>query len=499
VLADPKDGPGPLPVTAMLAAGEEQYLIRGRELLAARLGFLDTQAAPGGRAWDPDGMVLITGGTGGIGAELARHLARDRGFKSLLLASRRGPDAPGASRLAADLAAAGTRVTITSCDVSAREQLAALLAQVPAEHPLTAVVHAAGVLDDGVITSLTSDRLDTVLGPKAGAALYLDELTRDLDLAGFVLFSSSAAVLGSPGQGSYAAANTVLDRLAAARSAAGMAAQSLAWPAWDLPGGMAGTLTGVAARRLRAAGPPPLTLEQGLALFDAAVDAGTPYLVPLGPAMTRNGAAQANTPRLLWALAGPGRRTAAGLGQGGGLARELAAVPAGQRVRHVTGVVLGHVAAVLGHPSPAAFDPAGDFRGLGFDSLTAVELRNRLAAATGLRLPATLVFDYPTPAVLAAYLAGELDPDTAGAEPDADANDGEIRRLLASVPIARLRETGVLEQLLMLAAGAGPSANPGESIDEGSIDEMDVDELVQAAMDGASLPFEDEGADDDRA
>ncbi len=234
VLADSEDESGPLPVAAMLAAGEDQYLLRGGELLAGRLAFFDTQAAPGGRDWDRDGTVLVTGGTGGIGAELARHLVREHEFRHLLLVSRRGADAPGATELAADLAAAGAHVTITACDVADREQLAALLARVPADHPLTAVVHAAGVLDDGVITSLTPERLGTVLGPKAGGAMHLDELTREADLAGFVLFSSSAAVLGSPGQGSYAAANAVLDALAVARVRAGLAGQSLAWPAWDL-------------------------------------------------------------------------------------------------------------------------------------------------------------------------------------------------------------------------------------------------------------------------
>jgi acyl carrier protein len=455
VLVDPEDGPGPLPVGALLAGEEDQYLIRGGQLLAGRLGFLGPRAVPGGREWDRDGTVLITGGTGGIGAELARHLVHDRGFGHLLLVSRRGGQAPGAARLAADLAAAGARATVVACDVADRAQLAGLLAGVPAEHPLTAVVHAAGVLDDGVITSLTPRRLATVFGPKVTAALHLHELTKDASLAGFVMFSSVAAVMGSPGQGSYAAANTVLDALAAARAAAGLAGQSLAWPAWDLAGGMAGSLTGAAARRLRAAWPPPLTREQGMALFDAAVGTGVPFLVPLGPAVTTFGAggraapaAAGLVPPLFRVLAGPGRRAAAGRGAGGGLARELADLPPGQRLRHVTGVVLGQVAAVLGHASPDAVDPAGEFRGLGFDSLTAVELRNRLAAATGLRLPATLIFDYPSPAVLAAYLAQELDPGTAG-------RDGEPAPLLAELD--RLEE-------LLAAAPPGDAANSGVAL-----------------------------------
>jgi acyl carrier protein len=237
---------------------------------------------------------------------------------------------------------------------------------------------------------------------------------------------------------------------------------------------MAGSLTGAAARRIRASWPPPLTLEQGMALFDAAVDAGAPHLVPLGPAMTAlaaGGRTAGPVPPLFRALAGRGRRAAAGPGQGGGLARELAGMPAGQRVRHVTGVVLGHAAVVLGHASASAVDPGGEFRGLGFDSLTAVELRNRLAAATGLRLSATLVFDYPTPAALAEYLARELDPGTAGRETEPTSLLAELDRLeviLAATAPDDVAKSGValrLQRLMDKWRLAGASSGTTDVID----------------------------------
>jgi acyl carrier protein len=345
-----------------------------------------------------------------------------------------------------------------------------------------------------------------VLGPKADAAWHLHHQTRHLDLAAFIMFSSAAAVMGSPGQGSYAAANTVLDALAAHRHHHDLPAQSLAWPAWDLPGGMTATLTGAAARRMRTAGPPPLTRDQGLALFDAAITTGQPYLVPLGPGTPAAGPArpgQPSLPPLLWGLTGAPRRTATTAPAGpdpssaaADLTRQLTAMPPARRTRHLATLVQTQAAAVLGHPGPAAIDPAAEFRELGFDSLTAVELRNRLTTTTGLPLPATLIFDYPTPTTLAQHLLHELDPDAVGGpDPeDASADDTEIRRLLASVPIARLRETGVLEQLLMLTATAGAAApaEPGKSIDE-----MGVDELVQAAMNGngSSHSRQENGAD----
>jgi acyl transferase domain-containing protein/NADPH:quinone reductase-like Zn-dependent oxidoreductase/NADP-dependent 3-hydroxy acid dehydrogenase YdfG len=355
-------------------------------------------------AWDRGGTVLVTGGTGTLGAELARHLVGARGAQHLLLASRRGPCAPGAARLAAGLAGQGAGVTVTACDVTDRGQLAALVGAVPPVRPLTAVVHAAGVLDDGVITELTPARVGAVLEPKAGAAWQLHELTAGADLAAFVLFSSAAATFGSPGQGNYAAANAFLDALAARRRAAGLPATSLAWGLWEQRSGLTAHLAGRDTARMTQAGMRPLSTPQALALFDAAagLDEALAVLAPLDTAALAGGGA----PPLLAGLArGTARRTAQDTGQDApGLARQLAGLPAAGQEQLLLDLVRAQAAAVLGHTSPEAVDTSISFLEIGFDSLTAVELRNRLGAATGLRLPATLVFDYPTPAALAPVL-----------------------------------------------------------------------------------------------
>jgi pimaricinolide synthase PimS3 len=399
----------PLPLAQILACDEGQFLIRGGELLVPRLARLATQPPPAGTPWDPDGTVLVTGGTGGIGAELARHLVAGRGVRHLLLASRSGPDAPGAAALAAELGAAGAQVRVAACDVGDRDAVAALIASVPAGRRLTAVIHAAGILDDGVITALTPQRLAAVLAAKAGGAWHLHELTRDLDLAAFIMFSSISGITGSPGQGSYAAANTFLDALAARRAAAGLPAQSMAWGPWQT--GMAAAAGGTSQRRPQAGTLPPVTIDQGLALFDAAILAAEPLVVPLGLGAGGIPAA-AVVPPLLRGLVRTGRRAAAA-GPGGAaaaaaLAQQLHGLDAAGRLQLAVDLVRAQAAAVLGHASAEAVDPGKEFRELGFDSLTAVELRNQLAAATGLRLPATLVFDYPTPAVLAEYVIATL-------------------------------------------------------------------------------------------
>ncbi|MEU5053203.1 SDR family NAD(P)-dependent oxidoreductase [Streptomyces sp. NPDC021096] len=365
------------------------------------------------RQWAPEGTVLITGGTGGLGGELARHLVAERGAKHLLLVSRRGADAPGALELQAELIAHGADVTVAPCDVTDAGAVAGLLAAIPEEHPLTAVIHTAGALDDGVVTSLTPERLSAVLRPKVDAAWNLHQATQGLDLAAFITYSSISGVMGSAGQGNYAAGNVFLDALAQHRAAQGLPAQSLAWGAWAQGSGMTGTLSEAEMQRIAASGMPPLTVDQGLALFDAATTSDEPYLVLIGQA-SGSGATrmQGHVPPLLRGLVRGTRRTAAtaagGAGTAAALTRQLLGLGEDERARFAVELVRTEAAAVLGHASAKAIEATQDFHNLGFDSLTAVELRNRLTTATGLRLPATLVFDYPTPVALAQHIVREL-------------------------------------------------------------------------------------------
>ncbi len=371
------------------------------------------------RPWDPDGTVLITGGTGELGGLLARHLVTRHGMRHLLLAGRRGPDAPGVAELREELADLGARVTVAACDVTDREALAALLADVPAQHPLTAVVHAAGVLDDGVLTSLDPARLRGVLAPKADAARHLHELTAEHDPAGFVLFSSAAGVFGNAGQGNYAAANAYLDALAQHRRVRGLPGVSLAWGLWEQTSGMTADLAEADRARARRSGALTLPTAEALALFDAALEAHRSLLVPvrLDGAVLRSRPA-AELPALLRDLyrGTPARRTATTRSTADGadgLRQRLAGLPADERRTVLLDLVTGCVAAVLGHTGARHIDADRAFRDLGFTSLTSVELRNRLGTATGLRLPATLAFDHPAPTALAAFLDTELAAESA--------------------------------------------------------------------------------------
>ncbi len=343
-----------------------------------------------------DGAVLITGGTGGIGAILARHYAT-QGVQRLVLTSRSGPDADGAHELVGELAGLGCEAEVVACDVADREQVRAML---DAAAPVRGIVHAAGVLDDGLLASLDGGRLARVLEPKVDGAINLHELAGEVEE--FVVFSSVAGTLGSAGQANYAAANVFLDALAAYRRAQGLPGLSLAWGPWE--SGMAGAMDDAARARLQRAGMTALTAEDGVALFEAARDAGAPalLLVAFDTAGLRAQARSGTLPPILSLLVrAPVRRAGA---QDGALARRLAGAPEGERDAIALELVLANVAAVLGHDSGAAIDPGRPFKELGFDSLGSVELRNRLGQATGLKLPSTVIFDYPTPQAVAGFL-----------------------------------------------------------------------------------------------
>jgi polyketide synthase 12 len=340
---------------------------------------------------------------------LARHLVAD-GARRILLAGRRGPAADGAAELERDLTALGAEVTIAACDTADRGALADLLASIPPDHPLTTVVHAAGVIRDGTVDSLTPEHLDTVLRPKADAAWHLHELTRGLDLASFVLFSSASGALGSPGQGNYAAANGFVDALAWHRRAQGLPAISLAWGYWEQATGTTGHLTDADRARMARGGVVPIGSEEGMALYDSALGTDQPLLLPVRLDLRRMRAAAdaAMVAPLLRSLVRAPVRSAAAAEPAGSLAGELAGLPDEERAERLLRLVRGHVAAVLDYAAPDEIDADRSFKKLGFDSLTAVELRNRLGSATGLRLPATLVFDHPKPAAVVRYLAEEL-------------------------------------------------------------------------------------------
>jgi malonyl CoA-acyl carrier protein transacylase len=406
-----------------LSSREPELAIREGSLYAPRISRAKVEAQDPSvavelpRSFDPDGTILITGGTGGLGALLAHHLANDHAAKQLLLVSRSGPASNGAAELQSSLAELGCEARIAACDVADRAALQELLDSIPQEHPLTMVIHAAGVLDDGVIESLDSERLSRVMTPKVDAAINLHELTKQqTHLREFVFLSSVSGILGSPRLANYAAANTFLDALAAARRTQDLPAISLAFGVWYKATGLAGEQseadrTGIAARLRRSEGLVPLSDEQGLELFDTARGIDRPLLLPVQLDMSalRARASTGLLPAVFQGLIrAPARKASDG---GGSLASKLAASPESEWDGIVSELVRGHVADVLGHDSPEAIDPQRAFKELGFDSLAAVELRNLLSQATGLKLPSTLIFDYPTPAATAKYVRSRVGGD----------------------------------------------------------------------------------------
>ncbi|WP_393071867.1 SDR family NAD(P)-dependent oxidoreductase [Streptomyces sp. LN704] len=497
---------------AVLAGGEAETALRDGSALAPRLtraqdltdtGVTDTPDVTGTGSltgFDPSGTVLVTGASGVLARQVARHLVTTHAVDSLILASRRGPDAEGMDALSEELRGHGARVTAAACDVADRDALAALLAHIPADRPLTAVVHTAGVLDDGVVEALTPERVDTVLRAKADAAAHLDALTRDTHPVTLVLFSSLAGTFGGVGQGNYSAANAFLDALAARRGAEGHPALSLAWGLWAERSGMTGKLGEADLRRVRRGGVQPMDTPEALALFDTALRAPDVFLAPaaLDPAALR--ASDGSVPHLLRDLVRARTpRPARASGQAAdttapetadGLKERLAALPAHERHGALLQAVLAQAALVLGYDTADPIDPERGFLQVGFDSLTAVELRNRLGAVTGVRLPATLLFDYPTPAGLADHLLTRMAPApapaTAGTAPASgdlvlaqlDHMEGEFQQVLADAgPYDELHDglRSRLQRLLAQLDAAAPAVH--QAAGTGHPDEVSDDEL----------------------
>ncbi|WP_151481141.1 type I polyketide synthase [Streptomyces albicerus] len=420
-----------------------QLAIRDGRTYVPRL--IPVQASPtGGRpAWDPDGTVLLTGATGGLGALLARHLVVEHGVRNLLLLSRSGAAGP-----AAELTELGANVTHAACDVSDRDALARQLAAIPQDAPLTAVVHLAGVLDDTTVELMTPERIDRVFAPKADAAWHLHELTKDMELSAFVLYSSVVGVIGNAGQANYAAANAFLDALAEHRADAGLPALSLAWGPWET--GMASTLGQADLARFRRHGMAPLTAERGTALFDAALASDETLQLPVQ--VDRGALWQHDTvPALLRTLvrpaSAPAERPAAEESGPSPMARRLAGLPPEEQREELVALLLETAAVVLGYPSADDIDADMTFQEIGFDSLSGVEFRNQVKQDTGVHVPATVIYNYPTPAALAVRVRELLFP-----EPDAEDET------------ARLLEDG---------------ADEADGLDE--IDDLDIEALVQRA------------------
>ncbi|WP_344415249.1 type I polyketide synthase, partial [Streptomyces glomeratus] len=421
---------------AAVASGEPELALRNGSVLVPRLRRPQppTRPAP---AWESGGTVLITGGTGGLGSLVARHLAAEQGVRHLLLAGRGGDGEEGAAELVSDLRASGVQVTAAACDIADRDALVSLLAGIPDEHPLTAVVHAEAVLDDGPVTTETSGRIERVLRPEVAAALHLHELTRHRNLSDFVLFSSVAGTIGHVGGAAHAAAHAFLDGLAHKRRAEGLPALSLAWGPWDHDSDPARGLDDKDRARPGRSGLVPLGVDEGLSLFARARAVDAPVLVPARfdrAAWTARAAGEevpgvlrglVTSPRRRASAAEPSDRTGT---PGTGLAQRLKALSRDDGERLVDEIVRTQVAAVMGYATADAVDASRSFKDLGFDSLTGVELRDRLSAAAGIRLPATLVFDHPTTEAVVRHLNSALlgEPeDQAGPQVFAAAAEGD--------------------------------------------------------------------------
>jgi short-subunit dehydrogenase/acyl carrier protein len=448
------------------AVNEPQLAIREGRLLAPRLA----RTAVGEhqpQAFDSESTVLVSGGSDGLGALVSAHVVEEHGARHLLFACASAEEVTAAAELKERLAAVGCEVRIESCDPADREQLRALLASIDPTHPLSTVIHAARVLDDGVLGSLDSKRLERTMRPKVDAAWNLHELTGGMELSGFLLFSSAVSILGGPAQANYAAANAFLDGLAAHRHDHGLPATSLAW-------GLVGTgeeLDETVRARMASAGLAAIEPARALELFDLARGAKEAVLAPIAldaPGL-RAQARDGLLPAVMRGLVPGAARRAR---EQGSLVARLAGVPSDQHPAIVEELVRGQVAAILGHSSSSDVELDRPFLDLGFDSLAAVTLRNRLGAATGLRLPSTLAFDHPSPAAVAAYLTAEVAAAGGAKTPEAEVEEAlaGLEASLAAVGDERGARERIGMRLRAALAGLSGVAEEAGEADETSED-----------------------------
>ena len=474
----------PLPVTRFdvrRAPAALRYLSQARHVGKVVMTLPDAWAA---------GTVLITGATGMAGSALARHVVTRHHARNLVLVSRRGLDAPGAAELVTELAAAGAQVHAVACDAADREALAKVIADIPVQRPLSGVIHAAGVLDDAVISSLTPERVEAVLRAKVDAAWNLHELTRDLDVSAFVMFSSMAGLAGASGQANYAAANSFLDGLAVHRRMRGLPAMSLAWGLWDQASAMTGALGAADRARFGRDGIVAMSSDEALDLMGTALIVDEPFLLPAHidlAALRVKFDGGTLPPMFVDLINAPTRRqvddSLAAAKSKSALLQRLEGLPEDEQQAVLLDLVRSNIAIVLGNSSPESIDPDRAFQELGFDSLTAVEMRNRLKSATGLALSPTLIFDYPNSAALAGYMHRELVGASEQQSPAAAPGEAEIQRAVGSIPVKRLRQAGVLELLLALAnEDSNAQAAVAAVTSEKDIADMDLEDLVNAAL-----------------
>ncbi|SOJ55233.1 Phenolphthiocerol synthesis polyketide synthase type I Pks15/1 [Mycobacterium simulans] len=447
------------------------------------------------------GTVVITGGTGMVGSVLARHVVSHYGVRQVVLVSRHGDQAPGVGKVVAELERAGARVLVLACDVAEPAAVSQLMVTLGQQcPPLTGVIHAAGTVDDALIGSLTPDRVDTVLRAKVDGAWNLHEATAHLELPMFVLCSSMAAVVGTPGQGNYAAANAFLDALAAHRRSRGLAATSLGWGLWEQASTMTAHLDYRDKARMRRTGLAAMSNEQAVEFFDAALIADHAAVVAtrLDRSTLANRTLNAELPPLFNGLVTQraARRSAANdnTASESGLAARLHRLAPDEQHDLLVEVVCAQVALVMGHSSSRDIDPHTTFQDLGFDSLTAVELRNRLKTATGVAVSPTLTFDYPTPTELAQHFGLQLNadhhPKSCGGESGiSGSDDEELWSIIKTIPISELRVTGILDQLLRLANATTTPTSDRKDLDhkelERVIDSSTPEELLTIVLGGA--------------